>query len=101
MNDIALNISTNALRKLESFINDINFPAVISITWSEGGWESGEATGPEWVVGAHDESKVLASEFHIQFIQGLPFVFDQGDISEKLNGCTLDWAGGNFHIQHA
>jgi hypothetical protein len=52
--------------------------------------------GPHWSVGFHAASKV-PSEWIVQ-IEGVPFVFDQGTTSMRLDGTTLDFDHGKFLV---
>jgi hypothetical protein len=84
----------------------IDYDALVTVVWSEFGWvETPKAdgsverrdTGPDWSVAFHRRDKVPASE--VVTIAGIDFYFDQGSISERLNGKTLNYRGGFFYVE--
>ena len=61
--------------------------------------ESGELKeiNPGWEVGWCSREKIEGAP--TQLIEGIEFVFDQGEISKRLNGMVLDVEGKNFIVR--
>ena len=105
MAPIALTVTEAARVALLDFLRHCEPGSVITVSWHEGSaklWPLADGTlrfqdtGPGWGVGAYARSKI--SEAEIVTISGIEFVFAQGDISQRLNGKTLDHRGGSFHV---
>ena len=103
MDKINLNLSNSAKKLLAKLVANIGYDdPITSVIWWEGGLSTspdGEETilPPGWSVGWYESSKVPKE--NIQNIEGFKFVFDQGSISEKLNGKLLDVENGIFVVK--
>ena len=82
-----------------------NYTAVVTVAWTERGpWLKLRPDGTEdsgvleagWDVGFYDPAKVPPEE--IVQIDGIGFVFAQGDISMRLDGKALDYVDGKFIV---
>jgi hypothetical protein len=108
MNRIDLTITDAAKARLLLDIANISeYEAIATVVWSTSGAyikrddrgneiESGDLLGC-WSVGFYSPSQTIHVD--IQYISGIKFVFDQGSISERLNGKVLDIKNGYYHIQ--
>ena len=92
------------LELLDLLRNRANSDFVVSVRWWDGSW-SGKPKpdggvvgfeGPRWGVGCYERSKISVAE--IVTISGIDFCFDQGTNPEGLNGKTLDYRDGDFHV---
>jgi hypothetical protein len=103
MDKIDLKLSHDAKVLLAKYIADSDIvDPITSVLW----WGEGLVTSPDgkesklppgWGVGWYEPSKI--PEESIQIIEGFKFVFDQGTVSEKLNGKLLDVVDGNFVVK--
>lgn len=102
---IALTVTEAARRALLDFLGHCEPGSVITVSWCEGsakieqlpdGRLHFQDTGAGWGVGAYTRNKIPEDE--IVTISGIEFCFAQGEISERLNGKTLDFHGGSFRV---
>jgi hypothetical protein len=103
---IALTISDAARKALLDTLRTLDHDALASVVWSESGWVEerrvdGSAerrdVGAGWNVAFYRRDRVPPTE--VIPISGIDFYFDQGSISERLNGKTLHFRGGFFHVE--
>jgi hypothetical protein len=103
---IALKITEAARRALQEFLRHCEPGSVATVAWSESGVRTRSmpdgtiqfnGTGPEWGIGAYKRSNIPQGE--IVTISGIELWFAQGEISERLNGKTLDYRAGRFHVE--
>lgn len=98
---ISLAITDAAKAALLRILSQIPEARIVSVLWSDSGTRTAKGVTtqlpPSWDVGFYGFDQVPDKE--IQKIGGLDFVFVQGPISQRLNGKTLDWKDGTFHVQ--
>lgn len=107
MEAINLKLSASAKVLLEKHLSEIEYEdPITSVQWYESeismrydknGNEISDASGPSWGVGWYSSDQVPIEM--IQEIDGIKFVFNQGPISEKLNGKLLDVEDGNYFVK--
>ena len=106
MRSIDLKITRAAREKL---LRDLkankDIDPIVSVVWSESGEVLKEVNGEKtlirklpghWGVGFNEIEKIPV-EYH-QVIDGITFYFDQGKISERLNGKVLDISEGCYVV---
>jgi hypothetical protein len=101
-----LRLTAEGKAALEWFMRQItDFDPVASVIWvtsssamrlTKNGDEEFENIGPHWGVGFSARERFPASE--IVEIDGIPFVFGQGSISDRLNSATLHFVDGRFEV---
>ena len=102
MTNINLKLSTAAKQHLLRFMSEIEYDdPVAAVIWHEGG----ESQSPDgvvrpisagWGVGWYNPTNLSGEP--IQEIEGIRFVFGQGEKSEELNGKVLDVKNGAFIV---
>jgi hypothetical protein len=91
---IALTLSAAARERLAHDLPQTGLSEPLaSVLWAEG--RSGKTPGA-WCIGYYEATRVPASAQ--QEIEGIRFAFVQGNISERLNGKTLDFQQGNYVV---
>ena len=78
-------------RALEDIQARSNYRAVVTVGWRIRGASAG------WGVGFYDPAQI--SQVSPVQIDGIDFVFLQGDISMRLDGKALDYVNGDFLIK--
>jgi|SRR5687767_12979676 hypothetical protein len=103
---ISLTVTGAAQSALREFLGHCEPGSVVTVVWWEGGatlkgLSAGpvqfQLTGPQWGVGSYPRSAIHESK--IVTISGIEFYFGQGDISNRLNGKTLEYRAGRFHVE--
>jgi hypothetical protein len=107
MDAIDLKLTDAAKKKLLRDLAAIaDFEPIVSVVWSERGEVWVEKDGkkekvrelpPHSGVGFNEIEKI-PPDYH-QLIDGIIFYFDQGKISERLNGKTLDVSEGCYVVR--
>ena len=103
MDRIDLKLSEPAKHLLAEHIalTNLDVPITSVVWWEEGYITSPDGVGiwtpPRWGVGWYDLRNIDAEK--IQSIDGIKFIFDQGAMSEKLNGKLLDIVNGKYVVR--
>jgi hypothetical protein len=103
-----LKITTAAVKALQQALARIGGQRVATVVWSTAGaierplsdgTVSVKSVGPGWDVGFYEIERIPKDQ--VVQIEGIRFYFDQGSISERLNGATLDFENGGFIVANA
>ena len=103
MSNIDLKLTDAARVELAALVSgDGNGDLIVAPAWlAVGSYKNIDGSTnlePKWGIGLYRRSNSEFASDEITDINGIPFVFLQGSVSERLNGAILDYKNGEWVV---